>query len=462
MRLLDIPPELRHQIFEDVLQIRSTTTELFYATKVGEQSECRLDLALLRVCRQIYKETTSLLYNEKRLIRIRMDPAVTLAYRRRDLQILINLIDFNGTLPVVYLDQSANQSLESRVTLDIALSRSVDTTLNAASQGSPRRQSRQNGPSEETAIFFLADLHDFVCHFIPCCDIGQLGIETQIRRNDDSRLRGALKHNLHDVRGFADASIVNRHGDNIEQELCQDLTRKITDREGNLEELRRYENRALESFEEMHFDIALRHYRDAQRYLYFIFSQDERIPSSSLEQRRRLSDVEIDMKLQSVTCFLYLLPHRLTSWVEEGLFRIFNKSSGHPEEQAMLERHRAHAYLVYGLIALEREKSNPNVALHSFFRALCERPGYDAAKKEVERLENTYTSHRWHLLHTNIARMKEVRHRQNGQRQVDIERVRGIEKGWIGPDRILVYHDGIDQEKVCLSIGTQIKKIMLT
>ena len=104
MGLLETPTELRHQIYEDVLQIRSTTTEFSRATKAGEQSECRIDLALLHVCRQIYKETTSLLYDEKRLVRVRMDAAVTLAYRRQDLQSLITLVDFYGTLPVVYLN----------------------------------------------------------------------------------------------------------------------------------------------------------------------------------------------------------------------------------------------------------------------------------------------------------------------------------------------------------------------
>ena len=330
----------------------------------------------------------------------------------------------------------------------------IGNTLNAAPQGNSIRQSRQNGPSEETAVLFLANLHDIICHFIPCCNISQLRIDTQIRGNDDSRLRGALKHNLRDVRGFADAAIIDRGGDNIEQDLCQDLTMRIADREGNLEQLRRYEIRALGTFHKGRFDIALRQYRDAERYLSFIFSQDHGIFSSSLEQKRRLFDAEIDMKLQFVTCFLYLLPQSSIVWMEEDLFMIFNESNGYPEEQAIIKKHRAHAYLVYGLIALKRGKRS--VALHSFFRALCEKPGYDAADKEIDELDKperrmSMTPPQWRGLRTNLKRMQEVRHRRLGEPPVHLDRVREIEKGWMGHDRPLVYHEGIDREKVCLN-----------
>lgn len=385
---MDLPPELREIVYEELLCPHEDRKQHRQYPKIRDYG---LEPAIIRTCKQVCEEGLRVLYAENNIFFLQMDGYADQYLRRSQFP------DFPTHFPVVTVD-CGKFGGGSVVTMDVSW---CDPDPPKARKVGRPKKSKKGKKLPEKQFGFLGFLSALpkICRLLASCSqVGTLQLEVHmdrlIGRSPETRqqIQSCCFESFREARGLGRAVIVAEP----EHKATTDKTAAfMTTQQDMVKEApriaRAYKSRVSNQMNEKRWNDARETLLNALDFFDLLHEKYHMIPSAAA--RRKVCPLEakmIDMQWKQIHCCLEVGRTGNVHHLIRQMFSIYNASEtteaegeGYWDRAADAHCAIGRAYVIDGY---------RNSALYSFLQALLHTPGHAETDKAIDDLEEMVKS----------------------------------------------------------------------
>ena len=388
-RFMDLPPEVRDNVYEKLLRPHVSRKEHRDIKRIRDYN---LEPAILRTCKLVYEEGSRVLYGKNDTFLIKMDDFAYDVFHQG-----WHLPD----LPIAELKDGEAGDM-SVLTMEIKQHVTKPSKPQRTTRGRKCKKSPQNPPQKPYIFIGLLSAIPKVCRFLTCSShVMDLQLNVHLERSvarSPERRQEILSYCLHycqEARGLGNATIFTEPEYSNEAAQIADLmTIQLDTVAEALSIAREYESRVSKQMKEKRWDEASETLHNALGFFDLLRGED--LPVYLMSSTHGgiidpclLEGIMIDMQWKHILC---CLEAGKTGDVRHQFREMFPRdSSMHtPAQQDAYQRREADAHCANGK-AYEIDGA-PNSAIYSYLQALMCAPGHAEADEAIDHLEERVKS----------------------------------------------------------------------
>ena len=385
-RFMDLPPEVRDNVYENLLCPRGDRKEHREYKFIRDYD---LEPAILRTCKLVCEEGSRILYAKNDTFLIRMDEFAYREFKDQDWPV--------ADLPIARLEGGEAEGMS-------VLTMEIEQHVTTPSKSKRTNKSRKCKKAPQKQFLFIGLLLAIpkVCRFLTSCySVGDLQLEVHMEgpvARSPERWQEILTYCLQyfqEARGLGNAIIFTEPEHSDEAAKIADLmTTQLDTVEKALRIARAYESRVSEQMKMERWDDARETLQNALEY--FDLLQGNMRPvylmssvRAGIKNQCPLEDKMIDMQWKYISCCLEVGRTGDVRYQVHDMFPRY-ESMQTPAQREAYQRRLGDAHCAIGK-AYEID-GVLNSAVYSYLQAVRSTPGHVEADEAIDRLEERVKS----------------------------------------------------------------------